>query len=121
MDTIEQFAKDYGAAYESGNVDRILSLMTDDFVALTPDKPVLVGKETVARELESDLGSMDVQKLEFKHEEVVETGQWAYAWGRSEAVVKLGGEDLTVDGKYLWILRKTPDGWKLARDSAHGD
>ncbi|MEM9368587.1 MAG: nuclear transport factor 2 family protein [Planctomycetota bacterium] len=119
---IHRFAVAYGQAFVDGAPDPILAMLTPDFVALTADKPPLIGLTAVRADLESDLQLMDVQDLTFTHEEVVVAGDWAYAWGRSHARVIVSGDELEIVGKYLWILHRQADGdWKLARDSASGD
>lgn len=119
---ISQFAEAYGRAFVDGAPEPILNMLTEDFVALTADKPPLVGLTPVRADLEADLQLMNVQDLTFTHEEVVVTGDWAYAWGRSHARVIVSGDELEIVGKYLWILRQQEDRtWKLARDSASGD
>lgn len=124
MTPIHELALAYGQAFESGDVEQIMPLVTDDFVALTPDKPPLVGREAVRKEIEADLNAMKVLKLQFNHEEVVIEGDLAYAWGMSigEVIVGQEEESIEINGKYLWIVRRQDDGsWKLARDSANGD
>jgi len=119
---IDDFATAYSGAFEAGDVDAIMELVTDECVALTPDKPPLVGRDRVRKEFESDFKTMRVKRLRFEHEGDVLTGEWAYAWGRSSAEVILGSESMRICGKYLWILRRMSDGsWKLSRDSTSGD
>ncbi len=121
LEKINTFAADYGHAFQSGDVDAIKALITDDFVAMTPDKPPIEGREAVAAEIESDLQSMKVQRLRFTHDEVVVTGQWAYARGRSHAQLEVAGDVMEIHGKYLWILKQCEGVWRLARDSASGN
>lgn len=122
MTAIHDFATAYSNAFQSGDVQQVMSLVTEDFVALPPDKPALVGRQAVAQQIAMDLSTMDVQQLEFKHEEVQMHGDWAFAWGNSRGAVLVGGETIDVTGKYLWVLQKQTDGsWKLARDSSNGE
>ena len=47
-------------------------------------------------------------------------GDWAYIRGTYKATLqpKQGGEPVLIDGKYMSILAKQPDGsWKLHRDA----
>ena len=122
MTPIHEFAVNYGRAFESGDVEQIMELITDDFVALTPDKPALVGRAAVRKEIVSDLAQMNVLRLQFIHQDVVVADQWAFAWGLSDGEVSIGQETASIEGKYLWVLKLHEDGrWKLARDSAHGE
>ncbi len=119
---IRDLARRYAAAFESEDVEAVLEVLTDDFVALSPAKPPLVGKDAVRPILAEDLAAMEIDRLRFTLEEIVVTGSWAYAWGTSEAAFRVGSDaDTThVRGKVLWILRRGDDGvWRVARDSAH--
>ncbi len=119
---IDEFAINYGRAFESGNIDDILEMVTDDFVALSPDKPPISGKQRVREEIEADFQTLQVQRLIFEHAEVKVTSETAYAWGTSTATVLVNLERITVKGKYLWVLQRGSDGtWKLARDSSSGN
>ena len=115
---INRFAEHYGQAFETGDADQVVGLITD----LTPDAPPLQGLRRIHKRIAADFRSMDVSSLEFKHDEVVVAGDWAYARGRSSAVVSMENTPVTLRGKYLWILRRQKDGaWKLARDSSSGN
>lgn len=121
-DSLQEFANAYGRAFQSGDVEQIMAMTTDDFVALTPGVPPLVGQEAVRRQIAADLNSMTVIDLQFEHQDEVIQGEWGYAWGLSKGTVMVGDDKSEIDGKYLWVLKRQADGsWKLARDSAHGD
>jgi uncharacterized protein (TIGR02246 family) len=104
------------AASRSGDIARVLSLMADDVLFLTPGQPPF-GKEKFAetsramRDLRID-GKSDVQ-------EVVVNGDWA--WCRTQLQVTISfpdGKTMSRSGQTLSILRKQPDGsWLLTRDA----
>jgi uncharacterized protein (TIGR02246 family) len=121
---IRQFTRQYARSFCDGDPAGVVALMTDDFVALTPGKPPIVGKEAVEREVTSDLSELEVQRLHFDPREIVVNGTWAWTWGVSEVVMKTRKDDQVVraTGKYLWILHRQADGsWRVARDSAQAD
>ncbi len=121
---IEDFTRGYAAAFVAGDVDGIVRFVTDDFVALTPGRPAVIGKSELRDALLSDLEERRVVALNFIHDEVIVTGDWAWARGRTRALWRPQPdvEPVAVRGKYLWILRRYPDNrWKLARDSASGN
>ena len=104
------------AASRSGDIARVLSLMTDDVLFLTPGQPAF-GKDRFAetsrgmKDLRID-GKSDVQ-------EVVVCGEWA--WCRTQLQVAITAPDGKVvrrSGSTLSVLRKQADGsWLLARDA----
>ena len=102
-------------ATRSGDVDTVLTLMTDDIVFLTPGRDPF-GKAEFERAARSQAGSVDgvstIEELEI-------TGDWA--WIRTRLAVTMtaaNGEVRQRGGHTLSILRKQPDGrWLLARDA----
>ncbi len=121
---IRRFTEQYARSFAEENAADVVALMTDDFVALTPDKPPLIGKKLVQAQVIADLAQLDVETLHFEPEKIVASDDWAWTWGRSEVVMTTpqSEEPIRVQGKYLWILQRQPDGtWKIACDSAHGE
>ncbi|HEU4577931.1 MAG TPA: SgcJ/EcaC family oxidoreductase [Polyangiaceae bacterium] len=104
------------AASRSGDVARVLSLMADDVLFLTPGQPPF-GKEKFAeasramRELRID-GKSDVQ-------EVVVSGEWAWCRTQLQVTIRFpDGKTMSRSGQTLSILRRQADGsWLLARDA----
>lgn len=101
----------------AGNVDSLIALRTDDFIAMLPDMPAIEGKEAVREVLTGMFGQME----EFEHntisEEVIVSGDWAIHRGTyaDRVTMKSGEESIAYEGKYLWILQRQDDGsWKYA-------
>ncbi len=101
----------------TGNVDSLMALRTDDFIAMLPYMPAIKGKEAVRKVLTGMFGQME----EFEHntitEEVIVSGDWAFHRGNytDRVTLKSGGEPIAFKGKYLWILQRQDDGsWKYA-------
>lgn len=101
----------------AGNVDSLMALRTDDFIAMLPDMPAIEGKEAVREVLSGMFGQME----EFEHntisEEIVVLGDWAFHRGTysDRVTLKSGGETMAYKGKFLWILQRQDDGsWKYA-------
>ena len=104
------------AAVKAGDVGTLLSLRTEDFVAMPPDQPVVRGTEAVRGFLQ---GMFDQIAWEgtFTSEDVVVAGDWAYDRGifTGTATPNGDGEPMPLDGKYLWILkRQTGGSWRFA-------
>lgn len=121
---IRRFTEQYARSFEEENASEVIALMTEDFIALTPGKPPLIGKRVVKEQVTADLEQLDVKRLRFEPVKIVVTDNWAWTWGRSEVVMVTPERDepVSVQGKYLWILQRQPDGdWKIACDSAHGE
>ena len=79
---------------------------------------LLVGKEVIRarRENAAALFALD---MDITNEEVTVSGDMAVARGVYQATLtpKAGGDNILVDGKYMTLLQRQPDGsWKIHRD-----
>lgn len=111
---INQLREQEETAAEAGNVEALLLFRTDDFIAMPPNQPAIEGKEAVRAFLTGMLGQMQMEETVVS-EEIVVSGDWAFDRGTftGSATPKGGGETMTIDGKYLWILERQPNGsWK---------
>jgi uncharacterized protein (TIGR02246 family) len=115
---IREFIRSWFEASAGGDVDRVLSLMSDDVVVLTPgQKPF--GKEAFAASSRAQAGAV---RFEARSEvqEVAVTGDVAHTRTRLEVSVSpvAGGEPKRLSGHTLSVFRKQPDGrWLLTRDA----
>ncbi|TWT55480.1 RNA polymerase factor sigma-70 [Thalassoglobus neptunius] len=125
IDGIRQTAKDYAQAFQQGDLDRMATILTEDFIAMPPDQPAFRGRDCVLEQIRNDLKTMTIVSLNFEVEEVETSSNLACAIGRSRAELIMTEDPDTpveMNGKFLWILRKTDDGrWLLARDSCSGN
>jgi uncharacterized protein (TIGR02246 family) len=109
------------AAVNAGDVETLVSLMTDDIVLLPPGQPPLVGKESARAMIEADLEQgRDFEIVEYVQdwEEVQVVGDYAFEWGTFNSAVqaKAGGETIRQSNNVIRILRRQPDGsWKVCR------
>lgn len=104
------------AAADAGDVAALLELRTDDFVAMPPDQPPVRGKEAVEEFLNGMFAQVELDETVVS-EAVVVADDLAYDRGTFSGTVrpKGGGESMSVDGKYLWILERQADGsWRYA-------
>ena len=101
---------------QTGDVDAVLGLMTDDVVFMTPGREPFGKKEFASQ----SQGMKDVKiQGESTPVEIKVLGDWAYV--RSHLTVKMTpptGESKTRSGYTLTIFARQPDGrWLLARDA----
>lgn len=122
MQSDEQAIRDNQAAWleatAQGDLPRILSLMAEDVVFLTPGRPPF-GRDEFAAAFAAGQGRMTFSgRGEF--EEIIVAGDVAYARGRLSITVTptAGGEVRHLAGYTLSIFRRENDGrWLLARDA----
>ena len=101
-----------------GNVDGLLSLVTDDVVFLTPGNPPITKQEFAAgfRKVSAQARIESTQDVQ----EIRVSGDIAYAWSPLSVVLtpKQGGEQTESSGYALTVFRRSASGdWRLARDA----
>ncbi len=105
------------AALNTGDVETLVNLRTDDAVVLKPGGPPEKGKDEIRTNLEALFSSWDINESR-TIEEIRSAGEWAFVWGFYEVVLTpIGeGEPVQEKGKYIDILRLESDGeWRFAR------
>ena len=105
-------------AVNAGDLARLLTLVAEDVVFLTP------GQAPVGRDSFSANFSAAHQRVRIRCisdlEEVVVVGEVAYTRSRDalSVVPRAGGEETQLAGHRITVYRKQPDGcWLLARDA----
>lgn len=115
---IRQLVATWMAATRAGDMDTVLSLMTDDAVFLLPGQPVM-HKADFAAAARAQAGP-DAPKIDGDSEiqELKILGDWAFMWTRLSVVVTPpGGTPSRRAGHTLTILHKQGGKWRLARDA----
>jgi ketosteroid isomerase-like protein len=113
---IRQISSDLETAFNAKDVDKILSLYTDNSVFMPPNKPVLRGREPL-RGFYNTLLSGGSHDLKVTVEDVAGHGPIAYESG---AYSMINGE--TRDrGKFLFVLRNMGGNWKIEYTSWSSD
>ena len=107
------------AAFESGDVDRIISYWTEDAVVLPPGLPAVVGKAALREYVE---GSMRVPgfKINWASTDVTFSpdGHLAYMFSRNAVTMNAPDGTLsTTQGRAVTIWRRESDGeWRCSVD-----
>ena len=110
---------EFAASLNRGDLNGWIALWTDDGIQMPPGEPVVVGKERLRARNGAALDRFKFD-MSIANEELRVAGDWAYVRGSYKATLtpKQGGEPVLIDGKYLSIVAKQPDGsWKFHRDA----
>jgi len=108
----------YESSLEAGDIDAWLSLWTENGVQMPPDETLIVGKDRL-RERNGTTLEQFTFEMDITNEEVAVADDLAYSRGVYTATLtpKGGGEPIPIDGKFMTILQRQPDGtWKIHRD-----
>jgi uncharacterized protein (TIGR02246 family) len=116
---IDTVRSDYAAAYNSGDVNKLITLYASDAVMMQEHQPAVVGAENIRKALEGTM-SQFTTSLTLRAEETKVTGDMAFDRGTFKLALTPkapGGAGMNENGKYLVLLQKGADGaWKLARE-----
>lgn len=95
------------------------SFYADDVVGMSPDVPVVQGKENMQKYFETMM--KDKPELSWTPEkvEVARSGDLAYSWGKGKVSMKdKKGKVTETTVKYVSVWKKQADGgWKMAVDT----
>jgi uncharacterized protein (TIGR02246 family) len=116
---IRQLVSIWMAATKAGDIETVLSLMSDDVVFLVPGQPVM-RKADFAAAARAQSGQEAPKFDGTSHiQEVQVLGDWAFMWAELTVVVTPpgGAQSMTRAGHTLSVLRKQSGKWVLARDA----
>lgn len=107
---IQAMADEYATATESGDVETLVSMFTDDAMILPADAPAVVGKEAIRSHFAASAETP--QKLSIKVEEVLGSGDTVCTRGvfTSSTTPEGAEESSSVTGKWVSISKLQPDG-----------
>ena len=107
------------AATKAGDIDKVLSLMSDDVVFLMPGQPVMRKRGFAAAARAQAGASGPAFDGTSEIQEIRVLGDWAFMWTKLTVVVTPagGGPPITRSGHTLSVLRKDNGRWVLARDA----
>jgi len=102
---------------KAGDTEKVLGLMAEDVVFLTPGHPPMRGKDAFAAS-QSGLTDIDLDATS-EIQEIKVLGEWAYIWTNLTVVMtpKKGGAPVKRAGNTLSILQKQNGSWVIARDA----
>lgn len=115
---IRQLVTTWMAASKSGDVDTVLSLITDDVVFLLPGRPPMRKDEfAAASKSQASPGGPKIDGVS-EIQEIKVLGEWAFMWSKLTVTVTPAGQPpVERAGHTLTILKKVMGQWAIARDA----
>jgi uncharacterized protein (TIGR02246 family) len=116
---MKKIQNEFRAALNAGDIDKLVSLHSDDAVRIPPNKPALIGKEAIRGDFQQFFDQF-TQEQENELVDVRVSGDLGYYCGTWTDILtpKAGGEPLKVNGSLVLINQKQPDGsWKTVFNS----
>jgi ketosteroid isomerase-like protein len=104
------------AAVRAKDVERLVSLLTDDIVMMHPNRPAVIGLAANRADLLAAFARFQVDQTVVS-DEIAVAGEWAFDRSRATTTLTpVSGGTVTVHSKAITILRRQADGsWKIAR------
>ena len=106
---------EWDEAYDARDIDRLVSIFTDDAVRMPPNEPALIGKEEIRSNFQQEFDQFSSEQ-ESEVLDVKIGGDLAFVRGTWKDIQtpKAGGESRNVNGNFTFINQKQPDGsWKI--------
>ncbi len=111
---IERALQSFQDAALAGDFATAVESYAEDAVFLPPDAPVYEGREAEIEHLES---GPPVVSFSWNAVDVDGVGDLAYARGPYSVSVLLGADTVSMQGKWLGIFRRQPDGvWRMSHE-----
>jgi len=120
---IADFNRQYLAAINSGDIDALAALTTEDHMMISSGGAPMTGKQALVDSMRGAFERFDFDES-WAPIETVSAGDVAYQRGTFvvNATPKAGGEGIHMTGNFLRIYRRQPDGrWFMTRDNFNGD
>lgn len=116
---IREVISTWMSATTEGDLEQVLSLMTEDVVFLRPGQPPMHGRDAYAAAARSMAGQLHIAGRP-EIQEIHIAGEFAFCWNHLEVIVTplKTGEAKQQAGHILSVFRQAPDGrWLLFRDA----
>lgn len=113
---IEKVLFSYRDALNASDVNKVLSLYTNDGVFMPSNAPSAIGQEHVKAAYEFVFSQIQLN-IEFYIDEIVVNGDYAFARTTSKGTTLIHANKQTVaeENRELFVLQKTNGQWKISR------
>ena len=113
---IEQLLISYRDALNASDVSKVLPLYTKDGVFMPTNAPTAKGQEQLKGSYEFVFKTIQIH-IEFFIEEIVVSGDYAYAITNSKgtALIHANGQTVSEENRELFVFQKDNGQWKIAR------
>jgi ketosteroid isomerase-like protein len=107
----------WDAANNAGDVDALVALYAADAIRMSDAQPMIQGAEALRSDFEAGFAAQTPNGAGVTRGIEVD-GDWAYAWGTwtDRPTIKATGEVRDEAGKWVNVLRASPEGWKIYVD-----
>jgi len=113
---IEKLLFSYRDALNTSDVNKVLTLYTNDGVFMPSNAPSAIGQEQLKGSYEFVFKTIQLN-VEFFIDEIMVSGDYAFARTTSKGttLIHANGETVAEENRELFVLQKTNGQWKISR------
>ncbi len=117
IQSIETLRTAFASAYTTGNAEAVGRLYTDDAISQTNMQPSVTGRAAIVEQLKGTFSQFNVN-VDLTADETHTLGDagWERGHYTMRMAPKTGGGPMLIEGRYMIVLAKTADGWRVTRD-----
>lgn len=114
---LSKLAADWAAAFNAKDAAKIASLYADDAVVMPPNQPMVKGRANIEAHFKGEI-QQGATNFQLNPVESAISGSQAFEAGTSTLTLPGGQTD---SGKYLVVLKRVGNDWKIAYDIYNSD
>jgi len=114
---LNKLAADWAAAFNAKDAAKIASFYADDAVVMPPNQPIVKGRANIEAHFKGEI-QQGATNFQLKPVESAISGSQAFEAGTSTMTLPGGQTDV---GKYLVVLKRVGNDWKIAYDIYNSD
>jgi len=103
------------AAFNAGDYAAVARLYTADGIRMPPGEDLIQGQDAIAKRSEQFAGF----KIELQPYSGLIGDANGSTWGTYKLTGTVDGAPVTIEGRWMNAVKKTPDGWRIHRDIWH--
>ena len=117
IQSIETLRIAFASAYTAGDAEAVGRLYTEDAISQTNMQPSATGRAAIVEQLKANFARFKM-RVDLAPDETHTLGRAGWERGRytMRMIPRAGGDPLSMEGRYMIVLEKTADGWRVTRD-----
>jgi ketosteroid isomerase-like protein len=114
---VERLNREYCAAYNAGEVEKLVAFLAEDAMTLSPDQPPVRGREAHRKYFAAGLAREAKRELKLTSIRHQRAGELLYDGGEWSNTIESPSSpgspsSRTISGYYLTVYRREGNGWK---------
>ena len=117
IEDITQATKDWGTAFQAGDVSHIMAFITEDAVLIPPNRPAVIGGDAIRAWSQRMLEAVTILEINITVDGVRVARDWAVSHGEWHMTISVGDAKVSDTTRYAIIWEQQTNGaWKVVHD-----